>query len=220
MIRTTSLWASVTFATIFGSFVFAAPQDGSPPVEGCTVLRMQPLGMLMGCGQRVRALWLKLDDVSRVVRFTPDGVFHFRCAIEPMCSQAVQVDGWIIVGKDWQESKQDADAIVELLQKPPAVRLPGTPARPAQIAPGAKPDCDIFPIELAGMQGRGACYNSPGAEGNTVAVVVTGPELGFALLFRQSSGDSRNLRDEAMKLASRFRLERSEGDIELVKWLR
>lgn len=222
MSRRGGWFALVICVTMFGSssVAFAVAESGLASGEACTVLRMQPLGMLMGCGTRVRALWLKLEDVSRVARFTPDGSFHFRCAIEVMCSHGLEIDGWIISREDWQQSKQDADAIVELLHKPPAVRQPGAPAPATPIASGTKSNCGTFSIQLAGMEGRAACYDSGGPGGSTVAVVVAGVELGFAILFHQNGDEPRDLREEVTSLASRFRLERSEGDVGLLKWLR
>jgi hypothetical protein len=222
MIRRSAWLAFVMCVTMFGSSAcaFAATEDVPVSDEACTVLRMQPLGMLMGCGTRIRSLWLKFEDMSRLARFTPDGVFHFRCAIEVMCSQGLQIDGWIISKEDWQASKQDADAIVELLHKPPAVRQQGAPAPVVPIASGATSSCGTFTIQLAGMEGRAACYDLRGTAGSTVAVVVAGTELGFVILFRWSGEDSRDLRQEVVSMASRFRLERAEGDVELLKWLR
>jgi len=214
--------ALVIYAMMLSSTAAATATTGDKPTsaEACTVLRIQPLGMLVNCGARLRALWLKFEGMSRVARVTSDGSFHFRCVLEVMCTNTVQIDGWMISREDWQESNQDADAIVALLHKTPAVRQPGAPAPAVPIAVGAKSDCGTFSIQLAGMEGRAACYDSGGSEGSTVAVVVAGAELGFAILFHRSSGDSRDLREEVVSLASRFRLERSEGDVELLKWMR
>jgi len=219
--RSAWLALAVCAAMLSSSGAISATTGDKPTSEGaCTILRIQPLGVLANCRTRLRALWLKFEDMSRVARFTSDGSFHFRCALDVMCVNAVQIDGWMISKEDWQESKQDADAIVELLRKPPAVRQPGAPGPAVPIAVGAKSDCGTFSIQLAGMEGRAACYDSGDAAGSTIAVVVAGTELGFAILFRRSSGDSRDLREEVVSLASRFRLEQSEGDVELLKWMR
>src|SRR5882724_6503690 len=135
--------ALVIYAMMLSSTAAATATTGDKPTsaEACTVLRIQPLGMLVNCGARLRALWLKFEGMSRVARVTSDGSFHFRCVLEVMCTNTVQIDGWMISREDWQESNQDADAIVALLHKTPAVRQPGAPAPAVPIAAvGAKSD--------------------------------------------------------------------------------
>ena len=67
------------------------------------------------------------------------------------------------------------------------------------------------------MTGRAACYKDETSA--TIAVITSGHELGFAILFRQSDSDWKDLLEKVKDFAPRFKIERSEGDIELIKWL-
>jgi hypothetical protein len=202
-----------------GSFGAETDQSARVGHESCTVVRMQPTGMLMGCGTRMRSLRLTMQDSSRTTRFTPDGLFHFYCPLDVMCDGRPRIDGWIILKEVWQKSSQDADAIIEMLRLPPAVR--GPDSRPAELLPKtAKSACGTFSINIAGLDGRAACYDSSDKNSVIIAVIASGPELGFAILFSQINADWQTLRDKVINLAPRLKLERAEGDIELMKWLR
>jgi hypothetical protein len=190
----------------------------------CTIVRMQPTGMLMNCGAQVRSLQLTMEDISRTVRFTPDGLFHFNCPIDMMCDRQPRIDGWMILKEVWESSNRDEDAIVKMLRLPPAVRGPGYrgPGYGAAGIPAEsqKSVCGTFPINIAGMNGRAACYEGADTSPAVIAVIASGPQLGFAILFSQFDSNWKTLRDRVIELAPRFKLERAAGDIKLMKWLR
>jgi hypothetical protein len=203
----------------YGSLAVESDQDAIIEHSACTVLRMQPTGMLMGCGLRVLSLLLVMDDVSRQVRFTEDGAFHFICPIEQMCEGQPRIDGWIILKEAWQNSTQDEAAMKRVLQLPPAVRGPDT--KPSEFSPESPNSvCGTFAITIAEMNGRGACYASDDNGSATVATIVSGPELGFAILFSQSTTNWQALQKRALDLAHSFKLERAEGDGKLLQWIR
>jgi hypothetical protein len=193
--------------------------NGSVGFDGCQVFRMQPTGMLAMCGMKLRALLLTLEDVSRTIRYTPDGLFHFNCPIEAMCDHQPRIDGWLIYKEPWHRSAQDETAIAESLKLQPAVR--GPVSRTDDLLPESpKSACGTFPTEIAGMSGLAACYDGGDKGPATIAVIVSGVELGFAILFRQSNTDLQTLREKVIGLAPRFKLERAEGDIQLLKWIK
>lgn len=194
----------------------ATDQSGPVASENCVIVRMQPAGMLMTCPPRLRSIWLTMNALNRTLRFTPDGVFHFACPIKEMCSQQPDIYGWIITKENWRSSSQDASAIAETLQQQPAVRGPSD--RPADSLPKSLDSvCGTFLLDIAGMSGRGACYKDETSA--TIAVIASARELGFAILFRQSDPDWESLLEKVKDFAPRFRLERSDGDIELMKWI-
>lgn len=194
----------------------AADQTGPVVSETCRVVRMQPAGMLMACPPRLRSIWLTMDALNRVLRFTPDGVFHFTCPIKEICGQQPDIYGWIIIKENWESSAQDGSAIAEILQQPPAVKGPSD--RPADSIPKSLDSvCGTFRLVIAGMAGRGGCYKDETSA--TIAVISSGSEFGLAILFRQSDTDWEKLLEKVEEFAPRFKLERSDGDIELIKWL-
>ena len=209
----------VAMATLAISTDMATPTtDQSGPVasDTCRIVRMQPAGMLMTCPPRLRSIWLTMDALNRTLRFTPDGVFHFTSPIMEMCSQQPDIYGWIITKENWQSSSQDGSAIAEILQQPPAVRGPNDRAANA-IPKSLDSVCGTFLLDVAGMSGRGACYKDETSA--TIAVIASARELGFAILFRQSDPDWESLLGKVKDVVPRFKLERSDGDIELMKWL-
>jgi len=215
------LFAILLLPLITSSICLSSEPDASPPVgiDRCQVLRMQPTGMLVACGMKLRSLLLTIEDVSRTIRYTPDGLFHFNCPIEVMCAHQPRIDGWLIQKEAWEGSAKDETAIAEILKLQPAIR--GPVPRPDDLI-NALPQsaCGAFPIDIAGMSGFAACYHRGDKGPATITLIVSGLELGFAILFSQSNTDLQSLREKVLHLARLFKIERAEGDIQLRKWIK
>ena len=215
------VWLSMTLAFICLGTCTVLRAATDEPIslqhESCKVVRMQPTGMLLSCGMRVLSLELTMDNLSRTVRFTSDGLFHFGCPIEQMCNDQPRIAGWMILKEAWQMSRQDEDAIYQMLLLPPAVKGP-QPRLEESLPKSAKSLCGTFKIDVAGMDGRAACYDGDN-NATVIAVIASGEELGFAFLFSQNDTNWESLRDRVIKLAASFNIERAEGDIQLMKWI-
>mgnify|MGYP007135454951 CR=1 FL=1 len=116
-------------------------------------------------------------------------------------------------------SRKDEDAIYETLRLPPAVKGP-EPRLEELLPQSPKSACGTFELSIAGMDGLGACYNSGNTSSSVIAVIISGPELGFAILFSQSTANWQSLKDKVIDLAPSFKLERAEGDAKLMQWIR
>lgn len=212
----------VIAACVFAGWAFsrtvAEPEQSAKIDSNCRLIRMQPNGLLLACDQRMVSLQLKLDNVSRATRFTPDGLFHFDCPIEQMCADQPRIDGWMILQKAWLTSRQDEAAIYDALRLPPVVKGPENSSE-EPLPASSQSACGTFPIYLGGLPGVGACYEGSD-ESATIAIIAAAPEIGFAILFHQNSGGWQALRDSALKLSTSFKLQRAEGDIQLMQWMR
>lgn len=214
------LWASASlvFTCLVLNGALRAEQDApvSLQQDRCRVERMKPTGMLLSCGTHLLSLNLTMDDISRKVYFSSDGLFHFDCPIEEMCKDQPHIAGWMILKEAWQMSRQDEEAIYQMLMLPPAVK--GPQPRTEDLLPKvANSTCGTFKINVANMDGRAACYDE--ANTTVIAVVASGEAFGFALLFSQNNIDLGSLRDRVNRLAPTFRIERAQGDINLMQWI-
>lgn len=203
------------------ALVLAGAVGGGAPAQtpqGCFVLRLHPGGILEQCGDRLRSLMLEFNDISRQPIIDASGAFGFVCPVEEMCVDAPAVTGWLIDPRRWTRSNRDEEAIFSIFRQPPRAGgfAPGgllTPAQPTSA-------CKVFDIEIAGLAGRGACYQSDDPKTSAVVVAAANDEIGYLFAFYQREVDWQTLREHVIRLAPRFRVAVETGDIGLLKWIR
>jgi hypothetical protein len=184
----------------------------------CSVQRVHPGGVLQQCGDKLRSVMLALEDIRRQPRIDQSGVFNFICPLELMCQDEPLITGWLIDPREWLSGKQDQLAIIDTFRKPSAAAQGWNRGnvRPPIIA---ESDCDVFEAEIAGLPGRGICFQ-PSSRGTTsIIVVVANREVGYLMAFHQPNTGWKDLREKMLTILPRFKLEIDTGDIGLLKWM-
>ena len=208
------VWIAVALFSLYGGVIEARAQ--AP--QRCFVLRLHPGGILEQCDNQLRSLFLELGDVSRQPMIDASGAFTFVCPLEELCPDSPSITGWLIDPRRWNNSDRDQEAIFSIFQQPPRAGgyAPGgllTPAQPSST-------CGMFDIDIAGLPGRGVCYQSEDPKTSAVVIAVASHEIGYLLAFYQRDTDWQALRERVLRIAPRFRITVETGDLGLLKWIR
>jgi len=186
--------------------------------DACELVSAHPSGLLLRCGSLLKSLVLSFEDIRRLRRHDPQGVFHFVCPIDEMCDGQPRISGWMIDHTKWRRGERSDAAIFELLRQPPII-LRGA-AQPVDTASDPlKSTCGVYELELAGLRGHGVCYDFGESQSTTIVAVVSNDEIGFVLLFNQRDVELTALREKVDMLLPRFKLERATGDAYLMRWM-
>jgi hypothetical protein len=178
----------------------------------CRPVRMVGIAVLKQCGDQVRSMTLSLHDIKRTPGADRSGRFFYLCPMQHMCEDEPDLWGWFIDEGAWRSGARDEAAIRELLRHAPGLG--------AVAEDFARPGCTVFPVEIAGLEGRAVCFELAPGTVHAIVAVVAGEDIGFALVFAQRSLGWELLREKVSVITSKFVLQRAAGDAGLMKWLR
>jgi hypothetical protein len=193
----------------------ACAQADAQPAAECTSLRVRAGSVLLGCGDRLKALSIAMNDIRRQPGVDPSGTFSFSCPIALLCADEPQITGWLIEQHRWTDSSRDEAAIFEIFKRAPSAPQGFDGAGAAQSS-----DCGLFDVQFAGLSGRGLCYRVASTQSNAVVVAAASREVGCLLVFYADGGDLQALREKVLTILPRFRMDVDTGDAGLMKWVR
>jgi hypothetical protein len=183
----------------------------------CKVLGVLGASLLQQCGDQLHSFGLDLADIKREVSNDQEGRFSFDCPISIMCEGSPAIGGFFIDEGAWTKSAKDAQAIGQIVQSPPI-----TAENAAAVPPGSMPAaaCQAFDVSISGTNGKGACFNDAATKTATVAMVFVDDDVGFLLSFSQKDIAADKLKDSAIAMLPKFKIERAKGDVGLLRWMR
>jgi hypothetical protein len=200
------------------AFLMALVLIASPPVArseddaACRPIRMVGIAVLKHCGDQVRSMTLTLNDIKRAPGTDMQGRFFFACPIQHMCEDEPNLWGFFVDEGAWRAGARDEAALRELLR-----HAPGIGAMPESFAQAA---CDVWTVEVAGLDGRAVCFELAPNRMHAVIVVGAAEDIGFALVFAQPGVGWDLLREKVSAITPKFALQRATGDASLLKWFR
>ena len=183
----------------------------------CKVLGVLGAGLLQQCGDQLHSFGLDLADIKREVQNDQEGRFTFDCPIPLMCEGSPSIGGFFVDAGKWKTSAKDAQTIGQIMQSSPITveNAPLSDAKPAQA-----PTCATFDVTLDSVSGKGACFNDAATKTATVAMVFADDDVGFLLNFSQKDIAPDKLKDNAVAMLSKFKIDRAKGDLGLMRWMR
>jgi hypothetical protein len=188
-------------------------QQAAQPAPDCAVLRVHSGSVLLGCGDRLKAYSIAMNDIRRQPGIDPSGTFSFSCPIALLCAEEPRISGWLIEPHRWTDSNRDEAAIFAIFQ-----RAPSAPEGVGSAIAAQPSDCGLFDVEFAGLSGRGLCYRMASAK--AVVVAAAGHDVGCLLVFYAEDDDLPVLREKVLTILPRFRMDVDTGDAGLMKWVR
>jgi hypothetical protein len=206
---------ALAFAIGLASASFCAPAFADEPA--CKVIGVLGAALLQQCGDQLHSFALDLADIKREVSNDQEGRFTFDCPIPIMCEGSPSIGGFFIDADKWKTSAKDAQSIGQIMQSLPITVESGGAATEK---PAAATACDAFDVTIGGANGRGVCYNDAATKTATVAMVFADDDAAFLLNFSQKGIAADKLRDSAVAMLPKFKIERAKGDLGLLRWMR
>lgn len=199
-------------AAVIASVIAAATLSNALALDGKVCRSVQRTGpsVVQVCGEKLHAFALRISDFKRSSAEGAHGWFAFECPIEPMCEGEPVIGGFFISPDDWLNGARDERAIEQLL-------LSGLVSL-HRASSAFTVACPSFDVTIGGMAGRLACFEEASTKLRFVALVAADDQTGFLLLFHQQGQAASNLREKALEMIPRFKVERASGDVELLKW--
>jgi hypothetical protein len=197
------------------SLMLRSPAFADEPA--CKVIGVLGASLLQQCGEQLHSFGLDLSDIKREVSNDQEGRFSFDCPIPIMCEGSPSIGGFFIDTDKWTKSAKDSQAIGQIVQSAPV-----TAENAAAISPEPMPAaaCQAFDVSISGVSGKGACFNDAATKTATVAMVFVDNDVGFLLNFSQKDIAADKLKDSAIAMLPKFKIELAKGDLGLLRWMR
>jgi hypothetical protein len=205
---------ALAFAIGLASVSLCAPAFAEEPA--CKVIGVLGAGLLQQCGDQLHSFALDLADIKREVTNDQEGRFTFDCPIPIMCEGSPSIGGFFVDADKWKTSAKDAQSIGQIMQSLPITVESGSAA--TEKPPAAA--CEPFDATIGGANGRGVCYNDAATKTATVAMVFADGDAAVLLNFSQKGIAADKLRDSAVAMLPKFKIERAKGDLGLLRWMR
>jgi hypothetical protein len=205
---------ALTFAIGLASVSLCVPAFADEPA--CKVIGVLGAGLLQQCGDQLHSFALDLADIKREVTNDQEGRFTFDCPIPIMCEGSPSIGGFFVDADKWKTSAKDAQSIGQIMQSLPITVESGGAA--TEKPPAAA--CEPFDATIGGANGRGVCYNDAATKTATVAMVFADGDAAVLLNFSQKGIAADKLRDSAVAMLPKFKIERAKGDLGLMRWMR
>ena len=181
----------------------------------CQFVRRERSGFVEACGTQLRAFFVDAGAKRKPV-LGLEGLFSFECPIDQMCVDEPRISGGFIDPKVWFDSAKDERAIYQTLMSLPF----GNGWRASDGRPVPDLACSPFDVSVDGLSGRAVCFEGADLKGAAVVLVAADGQMGFVLNFCQPGQTSAALREKAIELIARFKIERATGDVALLKWFK
>jgi hypothetical protein len=196
------------------SAVLGTPAFADEPA--CKVLGVLGAALLEQCGEQLHSFGLDLADIKREVQNDAEGRFTFDCPIPLMCEGSPSIGGFFVDAEKWKTSAKDAQTIGQIMESMP-ITVENAPLSSAKSAPAA---CAPFDVTIGGVSGKGACFDDATTKTTTVAMVFANDDVGFLLNFSQKDIAADKLKDSAVAMLPKFKIDRAKGDLGLLRWMR
>ena len=203
-------------AVVFGlvSVTLCAPAVADEPA--CKVIGVLGSSLLQQCGDQLHSFGLDLSDMRREVSNDQEGKFSYDCPVSLMCIGSPSIGGFFVDADKWKTSARDAQTISQIAQSPPMTAEGAGAATPKPM----RAACDLFDVTIGSASGRGVCFNDLPTKTATVAMILTDDDVSFLLNFSQKNVAADKLRDSAVAMLPKFKIERAKGDVGLLRWIR
>jgi len=182
----------------------------------CKVIGVLGAGLLEQCGDQLHSFALDLEDIKREVSNDQEGRFTFGCPIPIMCEGSPSISGFFVDADKWKKSAKDAQVIGQIMQSPPMTAEDAGALTPKAMLAA----CEPFDVTISSASGKGACFKDPATKTARVAMVFADDDVSFLLNFSQKDIPADKLRDKAVAMLPKFKMERAKGDVGLLRWMR
>jgi hypothetical protein len=195
--------------------LFCTPAFADEPA--CKLIGVLGASLLDQCGDQLHSFGLDLSDIKREVSNDQEGRFSFGCPVSIMCDGSPAIDGFFVDADKWKNSAKDAQSIDQIMRSAPITteNAGATMQKPMSAAA-----CEPFDVAISGIIGKGVCFNDAATKTAIVAMVFVDDDVGLLLNFSQKGVAADKLRDSAIAMLPKFKIERAKGDVGLLRWMR
>jgi hypothetical protein len=205
--------------------------------ENCKVVRSEGTRILHECGGQIRSFSFEMSDFRWQWRQKPYAASYLACLelqqpagkrgvfeslggdvekLASWCPEEPAIRLFFLSPTELHGGPKSARDFYEILVSHPvgdALNLNAVPPMPPVA-------CPLFDVSVGDMPGRGVCFDLAEGKDGAVVVVAADERVGLVLTFSREGKGGAAIREKALALIPKFKIERASGDAALLRWMK